>query len=216
MKKSVIFVSAVVSVVMAASLTGCGSSSVNKKEVAEEANAIIEEITSLNTKKMQKRDAYDEDNLDVLKTFKTYRDFTIVWDHAEIEVDEESVESKKGKITCAATVVVPDYNSASDDFWDEYSTSDFDDINECYDAFEEFVNEIKLKKYMSIDTTVELEKDGEEYILVNGDDLVEDLMGDYIDQYAEERKEAEQQQSRIKEHNDAINTVTAEIDNILG
>ena len=59
MKKSVKFVSAILSGVMALSLAGCSSGSSNKK-VVKEAEAVLEEITSLDYKSMKARDAYSK------------------------------------------------------------------------------------------------------------------------------------------------------------
>ena len=59
MKKTIKFVSVILSGVLALSLAGCSSGSNNKK-VVKEAEAVLEELTSLDYKGMKERDAYSK------------------------------------------------------------------------------------------------------------------------------------------------------------
>lgn len=214
MKKSVKFFSAILSGVMALSLAGCSSGSNNKK-VVKEAETVLEEITSLDYKSMKSRDAYNKQYIDMVKTISKDETNEYLWSKAKVTVDADSVKTKKGKTTCEATVDLIEYDTVTKKFEKEYGMDDFEDDDEAMEAIKEIIDKIKDKDYTSVDVKLEFEEDGGEYLLVNGDEVFQDVMFEIfqqVDDYVEKSKE---QESRIKEHNDAINSVTAEIDSIL-
>ena len=129
MKKSVKFVSAILSGVMALSLAGCSSGSSNKK-VVKEAEAVLEEITSLDYKSMKARDAYSKQYIDMVKSISKDEMNVLLWSKAKISVDSDSVKTKKGKTTCEATVDVIEYNTVVQYFSKEYRMDEFEDDDE--------------------------------------------------------------------------------------
>ncbi|MBR6255050.1 MAG: hypothetical protein IKR22_06410 [Clostridiales bacterium] len=219
MKVSVKCLIVILSSILVFSMAGCGSG-VNKEEVAAEAESVLEEITSLNAKKMDKRNTYDEEYIEMINSFSQEKFSKRTWEKAIIEVDENSVQTKDGLITCEATVKCPNYEKALRVFEETYYDDTFDDEDEMYDALLEILDDQKKREYISFVSTLEFEKNDGLYILVNGDDLIEDVMGDYLDMMDEivegYEKKARKAIRDIKKHEEEIDAITSEIDAILG
>ncbi|MBQ4186079.1 MAG: hypothetical protein II657_06935, partial [Clostridiales bacterium] len=78
MKKTIKFVSVILSGVLALSLAGCSSGSNNKK-VVKEAEAVLEELTSLDYKGMKERDAYSKQYIEYMKMFSKDEMTELIW-----------------------------------------------------------------------------------------------------------------------------------------
>ena len=213
MKKSVKFVSAILSGVMALSLAGCSSGSSNKK-VVKEAEAVLEEITSLDYKSMKARDAYSKQYIDMVKSISKEETNVLLWSKAKISVDSDSVKTKKGKTTCEATVDVIEYNTVVQYFSKEYRMDEFEDDDEAMEAMKEIIDKVKEKDYTSIDVTLEFEEDDGDYLLENGDEIFQDLFFEVFQQvdgnpYVEKSKE---NQEKEKARRESIESAAAEDD----
>ncbi len=213
MKKSVKFVSAILSGVMALSLAGCSSGSSNKK-VVKEAEAVLEEITSLDYKSMKARDAYSKQYIDMVKSISKEETNVLLWSKAKISVDSDSVKTKKGKTTCEATVDVIEYNTVVQYFSKEYRMDEFEDDDDAMEAMKEIIDKVKEKDYTSIDVTLEFEEDDGDYLLENGDEIFQDLFFEVFQQvdgnpYVEKSKE---NQEKEKARRESIESATAEDD----
>ena len=213
MKKSVKFVSAILSGVMALSLAGCSSGSSNKK-VVKEAEAVLEEITSLDYKSMKARDAYSKQYIDMVKSISKDEMNVLLWSKAKISVDSDSVKTKKGKTTCEATVDVIEYNTVVQYFSKEYRMDEFEDDDEAMEAMKEIIDKVKEKDYTSIDVTLEFEEDDGDYLLENGDEIFQDLFFEVFQQvdgnpYVEKSKE---NQEKEKARRESIESAAAEDD----
>jgi len=213
MKKSVKFVSAILSGVMALSLAGCSSGSSNKK-VVKEAEAVLEEITSLDYKSMKARDAYSKQYIDMVKSISKEETNVLLWSKAKITVDSDSVKTKKGKTTCEATVDIIEYKTLVKVFTKEYRMDEFDDDDEAMEAMKEIIDKVKEKDYTSIDVTLEFEEDDGDYLLENGDEIFQDLFFEVFQQvdgnpYVEKSKENQEKEKARKE---SIESAAAEDD----
>ena len=213
MKKSVKFVSAILSGVMALSLAGCSSGSSNKK-VVKEAEAVLEEITSLDYKSMKARDAYSKQYIDMVKSISKEETNVLLWSKAKITVDSDSVKTKKGKTTCEATVDVIEYNTVVQYFSKEYRMDEFEDDDDAMEAMKEIIDKVKEKDYTSIDVTLEFEEDDGDYLLENGDEIFQDLFFEVFQQvdgnpYVEKSKE---NQEKEKARRESIESAAAEDD----
>ncbi len=213
MKKSVKFVSAILSGVMALSLAGCSSGSSNKK-VVKEAEAVLEEITSLDYKSMKARDAYSKQYIDMVKSISKDEMNVLLWSKAKISVDSDSVKTKKGKTTCEATVDIIEYNTVVQYFSKEYRMDEFEDDDDAMEAMKEIIDKVKEKDYTSIDVTLEFEEDDGDYLLENGDEIFQDLFFEVFQQvdgnpYVEKSKE---NQEKEKARRESIESATAEDD----
>ena len=213
MKKSVKFVSAILSGVMALSLAGCSSGSSNKK-VVKEAEAVLEEITSLDYKSMKARDAYSKQYIDMVKSISKDEMNVLLWSKAKISVDSDSVKTKKGKTTCEATVDIIEYNTVVQYFSKEYRMDEFEDDDEAMEAMKEIIDKVKEKDYTSIDVTLEFEEDDGDYLLENGDEIFQDLFFEVFQQvdgnpYVEKSKE---NQEKEKARRESIESAAAEDD----
>ncbi len=213
MKKSVKFVSAILSGVMALSLAGCSSGSSNKK-VVKEAEAVLEEITSLDYKSMKARDAYSKQYIDMVKSISKDEMNVLLWSKAKISVDSDSVKTKKGKTTCEATVDIIEYNTVVQYFSKEYRMDEFEDDDDAMEAMKEIIDKVKEKDYTSIDVTLEFEEDDGDYLLENGDEIFQDLFFEVFQQvdgnpYVEKSKE---NQEKEKARRESIESAAAEDD----
>ena len=213
MKKSVKFVSVILSGVMALSLAGCSSGSSNKK-VVKEAEAVLEEITSLDYKSMKARDAYSKQYIDMVKSISKDEMNVLLWSKAKISVDSDSVKTKKGKTTCEATVDIIEYNTVVQYFSKEYRMDEFEDDDDAMEAMKEIIDKVKEKDYTSIDVTLEFEEDDGDYLLENGDEIFQDLFFEVFQQvdgnpYVEKSKE---NQEKEKARRESIESATAEDD----
>ena len=213
MKKSVKFVSAILSGVMALSLAGCSSGSSNKK-VVKEAEAVLEEITSLDYKSMKARDAYSKQYIDMVKSISKEETNVLLWSKAKISVDSDSVKTKKGKTTCEATVDIIEYNTVVQYFSKEYRMDEFEDDDEAMEAMKEIIDKVKEKDYTSIDVTLEFEEDDGDYLLENGDEIFQDLFFEVFQKvdgnpYVEKSKE---NQEKEKARRESIESAAAEDD----
>ena len=206
MKKSVKFVSAILSGVMALSLAGCSSGSSNKK-VVKEAEAVLEEITSLDYKSMKARDAYSKQYIDMVKSISKEETNVLLWSKAKITVDSDSVKTKKGKTTCEATVDVIEYNTVVQYFSKEYRMDEFEDDDDAMEAMKEIIDKVKEKDYTSIDVTLEFEEDDGEYILENGDEVFQDLFYEIFQQVDTYTKKSKENESKQQERSESIESV---------
>ena len=174
MKKTIKFVSVILSGVLALSLAGCSSGSNNKK-VVKEAEAVLEELTSLDYKGMKERDAYSKQYIEYMKMFSKDEMTELIWSKAKVTVDSDSVKTKKGKTTFEASVDIIENNTVMKYLLKEYNMDDFGDDDEAMEAIKEIIDKIKDKDYTSIDVKLEFEEDDGEYILENGDEVFQDL-----------------------------------------
>ncbi len=206
MKKSVKFVSAILSGVMALSLAGCSSGSSNKK-VVKEAEAVLEEITSLDYKSMKARDAYSKQYIDMVKSISKDEMNVLLWSKAKISVDSDSVKTKKGKTTCEASVDIIENNTVMKYFLKEYNMDDFEDDDEAMEAIKEIIDKIKDKDYTSVDVKLEFEEDDGEYILENGDEVFQDLFYEIFQQVDTYTKKSKENESKQQERSESIESV---------
>ncbi len=197
MKKSVKFVSAILSGVMALSLAGCSSGSSNKK-VVKEAEAVLEEITSLDYKSMKARDAYSKQYIDMVKSISKDEMNVLLWSKAKISVDSDSVKTKKGKT---------ENNTVMKYFLKEYNMDDFEDDDEAMEAIKEIIDKIKDKDYTSVDVKLEFEEDDGEYILENGDEVFQDLFYEIFQQVDTYTKKSKENESKQQERSESIESV---------
>ncbi len=208
MKKTIKFVSVILSGVLALSLAGCSSGSNNKK-VVKEAEAVLEEITSLDYKSMKDRDAYSKQYIDMVKSISKDEMNVLLWSKAKVIVDSDSVKTKKGKTTCEATVDIIEYTTLVTAFAKEYRMDDFDDDDEAMEAMKEIIDKVKEKDYTSIDVTLEFEEDDGDYLLENGDEIFQDLFFEVFQQvdgnpYVEKSKENQEKEKARRESIESV------------
>ena len=213
MKKTIKFVSVILSGVLALSLAGCSSGSNNKK-VVKEAEAVLEELTSLDYKGMKERDAYSKQYIEYMKMFSKDEMTELIWSKAKVTVDSDSVKTKKGKTTCEASVDIIENNTVMKYLLKEYNMDDFGDDDEAMEAIKEIIDKIKDKDYTSIDVKLEFEEDDGDYLLENGDEIFQDLFFEVFQQvdgnpYVEKSKE---NQEKEKARRESIESAAAEDD----
>lgn len=214
MKNIVKLVSAILSGVLVLSLAGCKSGSDNKK-VVKEAEAVLEELTSLDYKAMKERDAYSKQYINIVKQISKDEMNELLWSKAIITVDSDGVKTKKGKTTCEATVDVIEYNTVVKYLTKEHKMDEFEDEDEAMEAMKEVIGKIKEKDYTSIDITMEFDEDDGEYILENGDEVFQDLFYEIFQQVDTYTKKSKEYESKQQEHSERIDSITAEIDSLL-
>ena len=207
MKKTIKFVSVILSGVLALSLAGCSSGSNNKK-VVKEAEAVLEELTSLDYKGMKERDAYSKQYIEYMKMFSKDEMTELIWSKAKVTVDSDSVKTKKGKTTCEASVDIIENNTVMKYFLKEYNMDDFEDDDEAaMEAIKEIIDKIKDKDYTSVDVKLEFEEDDGEYILENGDEVFQDLFYEIFQQVDTYTKKSKENQSKQQERSESIESV---------
>ena len=206
MKKTIKFVSVILSGVLALSLAGCSSGSNNKK-VVKEAEAVLEELTSLDYKGMKERDAYSKQYIDMVKSISKEETNVLLWSKAKITVDSDSVKTKKGKTTCEASVDIIENNTVMKYLLKEYNMDDFGDDDEAMEAIKEIIDKIKDKDYTSIDVKLEFEEDDGEYILENGDEVFQDLFYEIFQQVDTYTKKSKENESKQQERSESIESV---------
>lgn len=206
MKKTIKFVSVILSGVLALSLAGCSSGSNNKK-VVKEAEAVLEELTSLDYKGMKERDAYSKQYIEYIKMFSKDEMTELIWSKAKVTVDSDSVKTKKGKTTCEASVDIIENNTVMKYFLKEYNMDDFEDDDEAMEAIKEIIDKIKDKDYTSIDVKLEFEEDDGEYILENGDEVFQDLFYEIFQQVDTYTKKSKENESKQQERSESIESV---------
>lgn len=206
MKKTIKFVSVILSGVLALSLAGCSSGSNNKK-VVKEAEAVLEELTSLDYKGMKERDAYSKQYIEYMKMFSKDEMTELIWSKAKVTVDSDSVKTKKGKTTCEASVDIIENNTVMKYLLKEYNMDDFGDDDEAMEAIKEIIDKIKDKDYTSIDVKLEFEEDDGEYILENGDEVFQDLFYEIFQQVDTYTKKSKENESKQQERSESIESV---------
>ncbi len=212
MKKTIKFVSVILSGVLALSLAGCSSGSNNKK-VVKEAEAVLEELTSLDYKGMKERDAYSKQYIEYIKMLSNDEMTELIWSKAKVTVDSDSVKTKKGKTTCEASVDIIENNTVMKYFLKEYNMDDFEDDDEAaMEAIKEIIDKIKDKDYTSVDVKLEFEEDDGEYILENGDEVFQDLFYEIFQQVDTYTKKSKENQEKEKARKESIESAAAEDD----
>ena len=206
MKKTIKFVSVILSGVLALSLAGCSSGSNNKK-VVKEAEAVLEELTSLDYKGMKERDAYSKQYIEYMKMFSKDEMTELIWSKAKVTVDSDSVKTKKGKTTCEASVDIIENNTVMKYLLKEYNMDDFGDDDEAMEAIKEIIDKIKDKDYTSVDVKLEFEEDDGEYILENGDEVFQDLFYEIFQQVDTYTKKSKENESKQQERSESIESV---------
>ena len=206
MKKTIKFVSVILSGVLALSLAGCSSGSNNKK-VVKEAEAVLEELTSLDYKGMKERDAYSKQYIEYMKMFSKDEMTELIWSKAKVTVDSASVKTKKGKTTCEASVDIIENNTVMKYLLKEYNMDDFGDDDEAMEAIKEIIDKIKDKDYTSVDVKLEFEEDDGEYILENGDEVFQDLFYEIFQQVDTYTKKSKENESKQQERSESIESV---------
>ncbi len=166
MKKNVSKVACLVlSLSMVASMAACKKSE-KKSGCVDAAENFLSSIIPLNEKKIKKLakgSDLDEDIINNLKVHGQSEMVEAVMEKATFEVDSDSVEEKKKKASCSATVTMPDYEDAMEE-------ADGDP-----DEFIDAIEGQKEKNYISVDLELEFEVDDDEYVLTNGDDVYDAL-----------------------------------------
>lgn len=158
--------------VMIASCAGCaggklGGSKIKKDDVVEHAEDAIDTILELKEKSLKKLGDIDEDYLSLHSYLEDDDASKIVFEHAVVEVDEDSVETEKDSASVDVTIKLPDYEDAYNNSWD-------------IDEFEEIIEDQKEKEYNKIEVTLEFEIDDDEWTLDNLDDVWEGIFSDYF------------------------------------
>ena len=166
MKKNVSKVACLVlSLSMVASMAACKKSE-KKSGCVDAAENFLSSIIPLNEKKIKKLSKssdLDEDSINKLKVHGQSEMVEAVMEKASFEVDSKSVEEKKKKATCSATVTMPDYEEAM-----EESDGDPDDFIDAIEGQKE-------KNYISVDLELEFKVDDDEYVLSNGEEVIDTL-----------------------------------------
>ena len=167
MKKNVSKVACLVlSLSMVASMAACKKSEKKSSGCVEAAENVLSSIIPLNEKKIKKLakgSDFDEEIIDKLKVHGQSEMVEAVMEKATFEVDSDSVEEKKKKASCSATVTMPDYEDAMDE-----SDGDPDDFIDAIEGQKE-------KNYISVDLELEFEVDDDEYVLTNGEEVFDTL-----------------------------------------
>lgn len=159
--------STVLAAAMIFSATACSFSKPNPDDVIKAAESFAKSVASLDSKKILKNlNDVDDDDADELKdTLAILEDGSAeaelrkaIADTIEYEVDEESVEIKKGNATCDVVFTMVDYEDATGD------------LAGTADEYMEVITSTKKTKDYTV--SLELVKDGDKWV-VTGDAIKE-------------------------------------------
>ncbi|MBO4927198.1 MAG: hypothetical protein J5379_02975 [Clostridiales bacterium] len=162
----------VLSLTMLGSMAACAKSDKKSSDVVEAANGVMDALTALNSKKLEKTGEFSEDALRYVENMKDNQAVSAVMKKASYEVDGDSVKESKKKTSVKVTVTLPDYEAA------------LDDADGAMDAFIDAVDDMGKNDTKEIDLTLEFKGEDDEFSLSNGDDVVSNLYEELESVYA--------------------------------
>ncbi len=158
----------VLALTMAGSMAACKKSGKKTEGLVTAASGVMDALISRNTKKLDKTGEFSENAMVTVSSMKDSEAVSAVMKKASYEVDEESIKESKKSTSVKVAVTLPDYEAALDEA--DGSMSDFIDA----------IDEMDKDETTKINLTLKFEGEDDEYKLVNGDDVVNDLYGDKL------------------------------------
>ncbi len=176
-------VSVAVASAMIVSMAGCSLFDKSKDEVLEAADPIAKALASCNVSKIGKGSTDDFE--DIQEDWEELLDFSVgdeydsdeatalsaIADSISYEIDEESVDASKksGEGSVSVTFTIADYESVLDE--------DYTDVDD-------FVDGIEDAETTEIEVTLEFEKDDDEWLFSNYEEVFDELYAFVDEEYS--------------------------------
>ncbi len=176
-------VSVAVASAMIISMAGCSLFDKSKDEVLEAADPIAKALASCNVSKIGKGSTDDFE--DIQEDWEELLDFSVgdeydsdeatalsaIADSISYEIDEESVDASKksGEGSVSVTFTIADYESVLDE--------DYTDVDD-------FVDGIEDAETTEIEVTLEFEKDDDEWLFSNYEEVFDELYAFVDEEYS--------------------------------
>ena len=144
--------------IMCFSSVACSKKS-ESSACVENAEAVLDALISLNTKKLKKLGDFPDITYETISAFES-AEFSEAIALSSYEIDKDSVEEKKRAASCTAIVTHPDYTLAAKNL-------ESDDITGLRKAFSKEIQDQSKKKYKEIEITLQFDIEDGKYMLSN-------------------------------------------------